>query len=262
MIKPAIRLCFLHIPKTAGTTVNDILFKHFPTEQIFPGQTILDYRKQKDFSAYSLYKGHLPFSFAQAHFPEDTRYITLLREPVERALSLYYFWRDHSQQFFDDPTIDDEIKAGPLLAQKLDIFDFFKSNEPKLLQATRNNQLFRLKTLELSTHSILNREQITQNVQENLKKFSIVGVQSLLPFFIYELKNLIGFQNNIDIPYENRSKRRHELEAMTATDRTKLVQIISDHNAAETEVYNRVETQVKERLNQYFTLQLTGRHFK
>ena len=34
--------------------------------------------------------GHVPYGLFRRHLPEDTRYMTFLREPVDRVLSHYY----------------------------------------------------------------------------------------------------------------------------------------------------------------------------
>lgn len=83
-------LIFLHIPKTAGTTLGLIL-----RNQYLPHATLrtdgysqvagLTPQQRRDMR---LLLGHLPFGGHQ-YFSQPATYITLLRDPVERILSRY-----------------------------------------------------------------------------------------------------------------------------------------------------------------------------
>ncbi len=83
-------LIFLHIPKTAGTTLGLIL-----RNQYLPHATLrtdgysqvagLTPQQRRDMR---LLLGHFPFGGHQ-YFPQPATYITLLRDPVERILSRY-----------------------------------------------------------------------------------------------------------------------------------------------------------------------------
>jgi hypothetical protein len=56
-------LIFVHLPKTAGTTLR-------------------------------VFKGHLPFGLHES-LPQAATYLTVLREPVDRAISTYYFMKNY-----------------------------------------------------------------------------------------------------------------------------------------------------------------------
>ena len=83
---------FLHIPKTAGTTLINIIDGHFDDESICPDQLWpkLLVTLPKDFSKYRLIRGHFGYSIHRI-LPKKPVYITMLRNPIERSLSLYEF---------------------------------------------------------------------------------------------------------------------------------------------------------------------------
>jgi hypothetical protein len=91
-------LIFLHIPKTAGTTLNRILEWQYNPLDIFtvdPYRIRATVQRFKTFPArrrrrYRLVRGHLHYGIHE-FLPQGATYITMLREPVARLLSSYLF---------------------------------------------------------------------------------------------------------------------------------------------------------------------------
>jgi hypothetical protein len=90
---PRPRLCFVHIEKTAGTSLHDYFLEIAPLSEVFPErlQDLDRYPPEED-PRYRLYSGHYDLVNC-GRMPPDTRYITFLRRPEDRVLSVYYFWR-------------------------------------------------------------------------------------------------------------------------------------------------------------------------
>src|SRR5438093_795785 len=91
-------LIFLHIPKTAGTTLNRIIEWQYNPLSIF---TIDPYRfrataerfktlSEERQRRFRVVRGHLYYGLHE-FLPQGATYITMLREPVARFLSSYYF---------------------------------------------------------------------------------------------------------------------------------------------------------------------------
>lgn len=97
---------FLHIPKTAGTTLNGILNQHYPRRaQLFVNRRTdrqrcfeqLSPQRQQDLR---LVRGHFAFGLHEV-FPGTATYVTVLREPVAQTISMYRYWRaDPTQGHF------------------------------------------------------------------------------------------------------------------------------------------------------------------
>jgi len=93
---------FLHIPKTGGTTLSNI----FKNTVALGKDEIVDHLSNE--AIYAKYKhaaeaektkvkavlGHYSFGVHEL-FPNPPAYFTMLREPVDRVISLYYFLRDY-----------------------------------------------------------------------------------------------------------------------------------------------------------------------
>jgi len=85
-------LYFLHIQKTAGTTLKKIIDDHFDDESICPDHLWrnLVLTLPRDFSKYRLIRGHFGYGIHRI-LPKKPVYITMLRNPIELSLSKYEF---------------------------------------------------------------------------------------------------------------------------------------------------------------------------
>ncbi|GAB4460534.1 MAG: sulfotransferase family 2 domain-containing protein [Anaerolineae bacterium] len=89
-------LIFLHIPKTAGVTLNTIIDRYYPPEAIYHTRiktldaffALTNAEKQP----IRCLRGHMPFGLHH-WMPRPATYITLLRDPVTRFVSEYYYVR-------------------------------------------------------------------------------------------------------------------------------------------------------------------------
>lgn len=101
-------LFFIHLPKTAGTSFRNMLFRVIGQEHIFPNwqdlanngglyPTLAEYqdRLQHPDLQLRLLSGHIPFILGE-WWPGPKKYLVFLRDPVERTIShLQHLQRDH-----------------------------------------------------------------------------------------------------------------------------------------------------------------------
>jgi hypothetical protein len=87
---------FIHIPKAAGTTLQEIVVRHYQGGRgfRFTGET----KEWEEFKRapreqngrYDLIYGHVHFGVHE-YLPEPATYMTMLRDPVDRVVSHYHF---------------------------------------------------------------------------------------------------------------------------------------------------------------------------
>src|SRR6266480_7471713 len=94
---------FLHLPKAAGSTLNRLIEWEYP---LFPMYSIdpvffewswahLQRLSKERLRRIRVFKGHMLFGL-HAILPQPATYITVLREPVDRVLSAFYFMRSYT----------------------------------------------------------------------------------------------------------------------------------------------------------------------
>jgi galactose-3-O-sulfotransferase len=91
-------IIFLHLPKCGGTTLNRIIEWEYAPTQVFsvdPSFFRWSYHRLIQWPAQRLarmrvFKGHMPFGLHKL-LPQPATYITILRDPVDRAVSEYYY---------------------------------------------------------------------------------------------------------------------------------------------------------------------------
>lgn len=96
-------IAFVHVPKTAGTTIKTMFLRAYTGARMHDAGNILKVGESRDFeggvvakvadgraAAKDVVIGHSPFALLREHLAAETRYVTFLRDPVDRVISHYY----------------------------------------------------------------------------------------------------------------------------------------------------------------------------
>lgn len=178
------RVVFLHIPKTAGQSVHQFLLDSLGQQRMCPAR-VQEQIKQLSvpkLHTYSVYSGHFDWDFFDFLQAEDVFFFTVLRQPLDRILSFYFFLRNQAQALsaeqLQSPShtgmraaltlSPDEYFADPDLPIRAFIDDHY-DNFYSYYFAGRNYQ----------AHSHFRAQQVTKNemferAQKNIKKLSAI----------------------------------------------------------------------------------------
>jgi len=170
--KSLIPALFLHIQKTAGTSIIQMAAKYYGNDNVVTHGDYLTLTATPDshilypsinlnlekFQNIQFISGHFGFDFAQ-QFRSDRFMFTFLRNPVERILSYYYFCRNR------DPGEYNIYK----LAQTLTLEKFLQLgfSEPIIKACIWNNQAWQL------AHGYGNRNR--RNILMLVTRFSMIN---------------------------------------------------------------------------------------
>ena len=171
----------------------------FPSERICGEAQLTEF--SGDASAFDVLHGHVGFDVAQRF---DCEPCVILRDPIDRVLSLFNFWQTRTR----NPEADDNAAVG--LVQGMDFETFLQSDHPRLQSDLRNGQTFQIagshkfparRTLEEQS-----RPAVLEQAKRNLDGFAVVGTTDRLDLF--EKRANAYFDLDLKIAHRNRTKKQ------------------------------------------------------
>jgi hypothetical protein len=189
-------LIFLHIPKTGGTTLNGIIEAQYDPSSIYSLPSHGDIKRyMDDFKLLpveqriqlKLLKGHLLFrARLDQYMSQPCRYITLLREPIDRVISTYYYILETPSHYLHKE----------IVSEKVDLQVFSERDYP----AVNNLQTYLLATVDpllLGKHEESNypMENLIESAFANIDKyFAVIGVLERFDEFLILLMRCLGWK--------------------------------------------------------------------
>lgn len=89
-------IIFVHIPKTGGTTLERLIKRQYEPKSLFlfnrTAESLAQFRKLTEAEKKNIkfLQGHWRFGLHK-EFPQPCTYMTILRDPIERVISLYHY---------------------------------------------------------------------------------------------------------------------------------------------------------------------------
>jgi len=196
-------LYFLHIPKTAGTTLITILDKYYKPESILKAHSWNELLPQLplDFSKYRFVRGHFGYSIVRL-IPKNPTCITMLRDPIELMISAYKMLSRQKDDIerFHIPTDKNlsELIEGPYLEGLKNPQTHWLVIEQDILKRTESlnkNQLqnYRPKEDENLLPKI-SYEKFLKIAKKRISKFAFVGIVEKMEESLFLLNYTFGWK--------------------------------------------------------------------
>jgi hypothetical protein len=161
------RVIFIHIHKTAGTSIVNHLKEFFNPQKTLLHGGFFEIPPE-ELGNYKLLTGHFSFGRIQ-QLLADSYSFTFLRDPVERVLSFYSFWKERPAKQFPISEI----------IQKNDLAAFVNYMDPEVCQAIDNHQTWQLAYTYLNfareKYKHVSVDEILGKAKENLDALNFVG---------------------------------------------------------------------------------------
>ncbi|MEM9255736.1 MAG: sulfotransferase family 2 domain-containing protein [Pseudomonadota bacterium] len=168
------RIIFLHIPKTAGTSIVRFFRNRLPAEQVSSHGDFTKIRgtqaeRLAALSRFRFLSGHFGYDDVAELLPESYSF-TFLRDPIDRSISLFRFMTWPKAQ---------ELIPSARVAMELGVENFFSSARPMVTEIIENTQTWHLaanywhQDRQLLSH--LGDDELLAMAKEHLASFDLVG---------------------------------------------------------------------------------------
>jgi len=231
-------LAFLHIPKTAGGTLNVVLSRHYAAEEIFRFTSEPSYRHHIDrlrglgqsrLKDYRIIFGHFSFKIAE-FLPPEVVFATFLRDPIERILSYYAYAASTPRHFLHEKINNDGLTLLDCYREQLSVE--LDNGQTRLLAGVDHHDdvtgdsLFSIPFGACDTS-------LLEKAKSNLsKRFCAVGIQEYFEASLWLFRKLFDWDLQ-HISFRNVSRNKLKQEEVDEETLTTL----QHYNRYDTELY-------------------------
>ena len=235
-VNTAEALIFLHVPKSAGTTLNRLIELEYPIFDMYSVDPVLSQwsrahlwrLSQGRLKLFRVFKGHMPFGLHKI-LPQPATYITVMRDPVERVISAYYFmsnYKLHPNYWkfrHEGWTLEDFVRLSP-----------------------REN--VQTKMIAGADYDIRCTEEILAKAKENLKHFSVVGLTERFEESLALMKLRFGWKLKSYSSFNVTRTRPKKRDLPQST-----LDLIAERNRFDMELYDSAAKMFEEAINKNVT---------
>ena len=234
------KVIFIHIPKAGGNTLHSVLIRHFDRDKYYHihqygvsfKENVLKFKGLPDNvkEKYNYIRGHMGYGLDYDFNNFSVDYITMLREPVSRVVSNYYYILNNRR----DMAVYDKIKNISLLeyVEKYNI-----NNLQTRLLASNNGLPIDNKTLERGD---------LFNAIKNLNNINFIGLIEKFDYSLLLLKEKYGLTN---IQYVSKNKTHEKTKKKEVSEKVK--SRIAELNKFDIQLYKLAEEIFNKQLKDY-----------
>lgn len=230
-------MIFLHVPKAAGTTLHQIIERQYKSNAIFSLNVETNEEFINEFTKLSesqrknirVLKGHMNFGLHK-FLPQPFPYITMVRDPVERIISHYYYILRNPTHYLYNEVTSRNMSLKDYVCSEISIE--LDNDQTRLLAGRHKTDV----GFGKCSSNVL--ETAKKNIEEH---FAVVGISEKFDETLILLKKLFGWKLPFYIKANVTTNRLLKKEIAEDT-----LKVIEKHNELDIELY----TYAKKRLEQ------------
>ena len=227
-------MLFIHIPKTAGGTLNSIIAKQYPQAAVFQHRVYEnDVEEKKAVLLQALnddirvIRGHYFYGIHE-HLTRPYQYITILRDPIDRMISSYYFYKERPQH----PNYASTNAVG--------IEEFYDRNLDGTFQENRQTRMIAGfdQPDQACTPEVL--QQAIDNMERNI---AIVGLTERFDESLILIRR--AFNWGVPLYYKHNESSRPSFESVSEATKASL----RKHNEYDVQLYDHAQKLFEQQLS-------------
>ena len=230
------QIFFIHIEKTAGSSiVKSLIEPNVPNNRRVG--TVRSYLKNRSADCAH---GHSPHGFHR-FTKRPVEYITMLRDPVDRAVSWYYFIKDLVRT--------DLWRRHPLrdYADSVTLVEFYQNPACSNIQARWMAGLYYHKAYPALHRSALFQRKLLAVAKSNLDDCIAFGLQSEFDASVRIFQETLGWERYDPVPRQAKTKKRPSVSEIEELNPRVLPALRASH-VLDQELYDYAVQRFKERL--------------
>lgn len=233
-------IIFMHIPKTAGTTLRGIIEREYSEIAYGYGGFKEEYNSLSRYmgsraSDLQCIIGHIPFGI-HSYYNRNFHYITFIREPIDRVISLYYY-RLYNKKYLPAEDIGLEKFLSNYYTQACNLQTKFLSRDVDIADMVSLENFIKYKNeVKPDFEKAIN----------NLERYFTVGVTDYFNISISLIGRELGW-NKLDYQEKNINlvtPGRKELSKG-------LIELIKEKNSLDMKLYSYACNKIKSQLKDY-----------
>jgi hypothetical protein len=230
-----LQLVYLHIPKTAGSSVRDLFQKKYWKRHVLfvdgysPDSFIAEHVVGKNLHKKKLIFGHFDIGISK-HLESDVQFMTILRDPIERVISHYYYVLRMKGHYLHKYVIDNNLSLKEYVEQGLT--NELNNGQVRILMGAGgyHKDAFSLHEVEYGKCEDWMLEMALKNIEE---KFIFVGFQEEMEKSMKILGKKLKWRRIIQLHRENRTENRPMVDDLDE----ETIKVIRKFNALDIQLY-------------------------
>lgn len=244
---------FLHIPKTAGSSLKSIIFSQYPKSKSFyvdggdPKQSlsILKSEVLEKGKNLDLIYGHIDYYSVHFLNNENLRFVTILRNPIERVISLYYHVINMPSHYLHNKFIEENITLKQFIQGGFTTET--NNGQVRILVGAGGYHKNDFSKYDIPYGEV--DESLLEEALKNIEKsFAFVGTQEMFMESLILLKKHLNWKESLYFNEINTNKSKKNINQIDE----ETIEIIKHYNSFDIKLYDYIVNNLKKELKKNF----------